>query len=150
MVRTGQLREGNRILAFLHIGLVKTPFGRIEIRCETQESSHHVRIVIDQVNQRNERRIGMHEPPFHFPQILPHRCLREFHHVSHFGTHRTQDNLCTDAHLLLHGRFDPLVLHDGYDLHQRGGQHHDTQAGPSSLLGRIHHLNTAGKVMICF
>ena len=107
-------------------------------------------VVVHQIEQGGEDRIGMCEILLHFPQVLPHRRLRKFHHVPHFGTHRAQNHPGPHAHLLLQRRLDPLVLRNGDDLHQNGGDYDDSQAGNPSLLGSIHGLITGGKVMICF
>ena len=150
MLLSRELRQGDDAVAFLGIRLVQAAFGRVVIRDEGQKTADDMGVVIHQIDQGDEGRIGMFEILPHFPQVLPHGRFREFHHVSHFGAHRTQDHPGPDAHLLLHRRLDPFILRDGDNLHQDGGDYDDDQAGNPSLLGWIHDSIPGGKVRICF
>ncbi len=150
MVLAGELRQRDDAVAFLDVRLEQAAFGRIVVRNEGQETADDMGIVIHQIDQGDEGRIGMFEILLHFPHVFPHRRFRELHHVPHFGAHRTQDHPGPDAHLLLHRRLDPFILRDGDNLHQDGGDYDDEQAGNPSLLGWIHDSIPGGKVRICF
>ena len=133
------------------IGLKKAADGRIVIRHEGQAAAHHVGIVVDQTHHNREKGIRIVQVPHNVPLVLCQGNLREFQHMLDIVGHGAQDHLAPEVHLLRHHTTEPLILNHGDDLHQHGGEDHNSHAGYPSGIQFFHAFFLSNcKVIICF
>ena len=134
VVPSGNLLHVDGLSILIGIRFIQTPlYGRIR-GDETDASSHHMRVVIDEVHHRPEDGIRVVQAEFQIQLVLAHGAFRQVQHVADPLLHRQHGHMGPRVHLLFHDGMDTTELYNGNTLHQNGGDDHDTQAGQPTFL----------------